>query len=142
MKVTYQLDEMAVAVKALAPWTKAGQIITLEGGLGAGKTTLVKALLAAQGVREPVTSPTYGYVKQYTTAQGGIVYHFDLYRLEHGEEFLAAGFDEYLRDTTALVLIEWPAVIAAELGVFKGRLVRCVLSYAADESQRCIDIFV
>ena len=87
------------------------RIITLIGSLGAGKTTLVQALLRQLGITEPVASPTYTYVNLYKTVAGNIIYHFDLYRLTKQDDFIQAGFDEYLYQENAWCLIEWPEVI-------------------------------
>jgi tRNA threonylcarbamoyladenosine biosynthesis protein TsaE len=81
-------------------------LLTLRGDLGAGKTTVAQALLAGAGVREPVTSPTFALVQWYESARGRIA-HLDLYRLRHGEELHALGWDDILREA-ALVVVEWP----------------------------------
>ena len=86
-------------------------VITLEGSLGAGKTTFSKALLKKLGVTEEVISPTFTYVNEYLGKNGLKVYHFDLYRLADEEEFIDLGFSEYLYQDNSLVLIEWPEVI-------------------------------
>lgn len=80
--------------------------ITLSGELGAGKTTLVRAIARAQGLLEPVTSPTYGVVREYLSPRG-MVYHVDLYRIEHPEQLHQIGWEE-IRNSGGLVLVEWP----------------------------------
>lgn len=90
----------------------------LQGDLGAGKTTLVRAVLRALGYTARVRSPTYTLLEHYTLPlEGGAldIYHFDLYRLAAAEEWLEAGFDEYL-DAPGVVLIEWPEMAGALLG--------------------------
>ena len=87
------------------------QVITFTGDLGAGKTTLIRALLKDLGVNQPITSPTFTYVNRYITANGKTLYHFDLYRLNALDEFMAQGFDEYLYQPNSWCLIEWPAVV-------------------------------
>jgi tRNA threonylcarbamoyladenosine biosynthesis protein TsaE len=101
-------DEAATrrAGEALAPALQPGLVIFLEGDLGAGKTTLVRALLRALGHTGPVKSPTYSLVEVYVISSL-YLYHFDFYRFESPEEFLDAGFDEYFTDT-AVCLVEWP----------------------------------
>lgn len=86
-------------------------VFALSGPLGAGKTTLVQGLLARAGITDPVQSPTYTYVIPYTAPDGTIFYHFDLYRLVSLEDFLMAGFDEYLFQPRSKALIEWPEII-------------------------------
>lgn len=92
----------AALAAALAPRLN----IWLEGGLGVGKTTLARALLRALGHAGPVKSPTYALVELYKLSSL-YLYHFDFYRLNHPEEFVDAGLDEYFTDT-AVRLVEWP----------------------------------
>ena len=80
--------------------------IALRGELGAGKTTLVRAIARAQGLLEPVTSPTYSVVREYYSPRGR-VFHLDLYRLESPEELHQLGWEE-IRRSAGLVLVEWP----------------------------------
>lgn len=87
-------------------------VIALHGGLGAGKTTLVRALLRALGVQGAIRSPTYTLVEPYTVA-GMRLLHMDLYRLNEPEDLLGLGvFDD--APPEAWWLVEWPEK-AAEL---------------------------
>ena len=90
----------------LAPLLSGGLVVYLEGDLGAGKTTLARALIRALGHVGPVKSPTYSLVEVYVISSL-YLYHFDFYRFESPEEFLDAGFSEYFNDA-AICLVEWP----------------------------------
>lgn len=81
-------------------------VVTLAGDLGAGKTTLVQAICRGYGVSEPVTSPTFALVHEYSAPRSP-VYHLDLYRLRSEAELEGLGWDE-LVSAPALVLVEWP----------------------------------
>lgn len=90
-----------------------GLVITLEGDLGAGKTTLVRGLLRGLGYENKVKSPTYTLVEAYSAA-GLDLYHFDFYRFNEPEEFLEAGLDEYFQGQ-GVCLVEWPDKAGAYL---------------------------
>lgn len=81
-------------------------IITLDGDLGAGKTTLARAICVGFGVREDVTSPTFAIVHEYSAPKAP-VYHVDLYRLDGPDQLQNIGWDDIV-SADALVLIEWP----------------------------------
>lgn len=83
-------------------------VITLEGDLGAGKTTLARALCEGAGVYDPasVTSPTFAIIQRYEASIGQIA-HADLYRVRDERELEALGWDE-LVSISPLLLIEWP----------------------------------
>jgi len=94
----------------LAPRLHPGLVITLEGDLGAGKTTLVRGLLRALGYGNKVKSPTYTLVEVHVVS-GLNLYHFDFYRFNQPEEYLEAGLDEYFQASgpnAGVCLVEWP----------------------------------
>ncbi|MGB3627036.1 MAG: tRNA (adenosine(37)-N6)-threonylcarbamoyltransferase complex ATPase subunit type 1 TsaE [Henriciella sp.] len=91
--------------RRLAPHLKAGDVIALHGGLGAGKTTFSRALISALlGAETEVPSPTYTLVQTYD-GPGFPIFHFDLYRLETPEDVMELGWEETM---DGLALIEWP----------------------------------
>jgi len=86
------------------------RVITLSGNLGAGKTTLVKALAQHLGTTETVSSPTYSLVNEYHYGNN-IIYHLDLYRLETLDEALAIGIEDYFYSGN-YCFVEWANIIA------------------------------
>jgi tRNA threonylcarbamoyladenosine biosynthesis protein TsaE len=81
-------------------------LVAIEGELGAGKTTLTRAICRGFGVTEDVTSPTFALVHRYEAPRAP-VYHLDLYRLRGEAELTNIGWDDILTEP-ALVLVEWP----------------------------------
>ena len=122
----YGVDEVGQIADQVIDFFDQVAIITMEGSLGAGKTTFSKELLARLGVVDDVISPTFTYVNEYQGANGLRVYHFDLYRLSSESEFFELGFNEYLYQENSLVLIEWPEVIEDQL---KEKVLRLSFDY-------------
>ncbi len=141
MNITYGLEEVAsIAHDHILPLMKSASIFTFTGPLGAGKTTLISTLLKELGVSETVTSPTFTYVNSYTNNRGQTFHHFDLYRLSSAEEFVGAGFDEYLEQKDSWCFVEWPGVIKALLDEpeIANRVVDCELRHVRDGDLRQI----
>ena len=86
------------------------RVVALYGPMGAGKTTLVTAIARHLGSEDMVTSPTFAIVNNYDTADGGVIYHFDFYRLNRPEEAFDIGYEEYFF-SGELCLVEWPEKI-------------------------------
>ncbi|MCW8862177.1 MAG: tRNA (adenosine(37)-N6)-threonylcarbamoyltransferase complex ATPase subunit type 1 TsaE [Rhodospirillales bacterium] len=90
----------------LAAVARTGDVIALQGDLGAGKTVFARAFVRAfGGTDEEVPSPTFTLVQQYDFDRG-TVFHFDLYRLEEAQEAYELGWEDALAD--GVVLVEWP----------------------------------
>jgi|GEM_PF-226889 len=132
----YGLDQLPFIIDEFMMLMQKYHIFALKGSLGAGKTTLIRSLLQVCGVTGVISSPTFNYVNIYTNAAGQRIYHFDLYRIQNMQEFIDAGFDEYLNDPDAYVFIEWPEVIEPLLA---GRACFFDLDYVG-ENQRSITI--
>jgi tRNA threonylcarbamoyladenosine biosynthesis protein TsaE len=98
-------EETRSVGEAIAELLRPGDVVSLTGDLGAGKTTFVQGVAKGLGVAEPVLSPTFTLVREYD-ALGLHVYHVDIYRLERVQEVLDLGFDEMV-DQNGVVLVEW-----------------------------------
>lgn len=106
---------------AVAGLTRPGDVILLDGDLGAGKTTFTQGFARRLGVTETVTSPTFTLVRSYATDAGFDLYHADLYRLEHLSEVVDLALPELLEDG-GVAVIEWgergsPALDPAHLSI-------------------------
>jgi tRNA threonylcarbamoyladenosine biosynthesis protein TsaE len=86
-----------------------GDLICLEGELGAGKTCLAQGIGRGCGVRESLVSPSFTFIHEYKLPRNGAaLYHVDLYRISSAQEAAALGLDDYLADLSAITVIEWP----------------------------------
>lgn len=103
-----QIQEAAIQVIGVAGEEK---IWIFQGQMGAGKTTLIKALAEEMGVKDQVSSPTFGIVNEYSTLTGPKIYHFDFYRLDDPKEALDIGIEEYFY-SGEYCWIEWAEKIA------------------------------
>ena len=91
----------------LATLVRIGDVIALEGGLGAGKTTLARGILEGLGLEEEAPSPSFAIVQPYDIPDVKLpVAHVDLYRLDGPEETEELALDDYLTDS--LLIVEWP----------------------------------
>jgi tRNA threonylcarbamoyladenosine biosynthesis protein TsaE len=81
-------------------------VFSFSGQLGAGKTTLIRALCEVKGVKDRVSSPTFSLINEYRYP-GGIIYHIDLYRINDEAEAVRAGIEDVLH-SGEICLLEWP----------------------------------
>ena len=110
-------------------------VVGISGELGAGKTTLARAIAAALGVRGPVTSPTFALVHRY---QGDAVqvFHVDAYRLSRTDDARDLGFAEMLGEPDAVVLVEWPERLGPAMPTADRQL---RLSYTGEDGTRRLE---
>ena len=123
---TTSLEQTQDIAYKIGKWVSNGMILTLEGDLGAGKTTFTKGLAKGLGINRNVNSPTFNIIKEY---QGRIpLYHMDVYRLESGGDDI--GLDDYLFGDGVCV-IEWASRIEDLLPME---------IFREGENQRCIEL--
>lgn len=112
---TNSAEQTQAVAARLAAFLRAGDILTLSGDLGAGKTTFTRGLVAALGVSaRNVTSPTFTLLHEY---RGGkfTVYHADAYRLTGAADAAGIGLEEIIAGGDGITVIEWPERIAGAL---------------------------
>lgn len=104
------LNELPEVAEAVLEALNGRTVVVFRGEMGAGKTTLVRAIMAALGSEDTISSPTFAIVNHYSTAEQEAVYHFDFYRIERPEEAYDFGYEEYFYSGN-LCLVEWPEKI-------------------------------
>ena len=121
--------------KHFAATLKSGDVVCLEGDLGAGKTTFTQGLCAALGAKRAVTSPTFCIVSEHP-AENFLVVHMDLYRLHSEDDVLQIGWEDYLAQGAVLV-VEWPDRAGS---LIPSDAKRVYFSYGADGETRTISL--
>ncbi|MDU1891120.1 MAG: tRNA (adenosine(37)-N6)-threonylcarbamoyltransferase complex ATPase subunit type 1 TsaE [Dysgonomonas sp.] len=102
-----QINEAAIEfIKAMGDRT----VFAFRGGMGAGKTTFIKAICENLGVPDVINSPTFAIVNEYRSDSGELIYHFDFYRINKIEEVYDMGYEDYFY-SGSLCFIEWPELI-------------------------------
>ncbi len=113
MTLTTHSEEETIALgKKIGDKLQEGDIIALQGTLGAGKTTITKGIALALGIDETITSPTFCLISEYEGTMP--LYHMDVYRLEGSEDFINLGVEDMLYGR-GVCLIEWSEKIMDEL---------------------------
>ena len=134
--IVNNLKETEKLAKKFAKILTGGEIILLNGDLGAGKTTFTKCVLRALGVKDDITSPTFTIMREYNTKKFNI-YHFDMYRLTSGDDAIEYGLEEYIYNSNnAIVFIEWSQNIK---DILNGKFIEINISLV-DENKRKIEI--
>ena len=108
--VVESLDGLKEVAESIISSLDGRSVVAFCGPMGAGKTTLISAIMEYLGSADTVTSPTFALVNQYATAESETVYHFDFYRINRIEEVFDMGYEEYFYSGD-LCLIEWPELI-------------------------------
>ena len=109
----YNLDQADAIGAAIGGALAPGDVVLLSGDLGAGKTTLARAMLKARGLAGEAPSPTFAIVQPYAPPEVDLpIAHVDLYRIEGEDELIELGLDDYLYD--GALLIEWPDRLGAQ----------------------------
>ncbi len=128
-------SELPLVADAILQSLDGRTIVAFYGQMGAGKTTLIREIVALLGSSDVVTSPTFALVNQYSTAGGEPVYHFDFYRINRLEEAFDLGYEEYFYSGD-LCLIEW----SEKIGELLPEDVMTVTIHVNSESSRTFEI--
>lgn len=103
-------DELPEIAEAVIDSLGRRTVVALRGEMGAGKTTLIREIVAALGATDTVTSPTFAIINQYKGTNNRRIYHFDFYRINDIREAYDFGYEEYFYSGD-LCLVEWPEKI-------------------------------
>ena len=106
-KISLSPKFTAFIAKVLTAYISTGDVVILNGDLGAGKSELVRGYLVAKGVKNKITSPTFTLVNEHFSESGEHFYHFDLYRINDEDEVKNLDFEEIIDDKNATKFIEW-----------------------------------
>jgi tRNA threonylcarbamoyladenosine biosynthesis protein TsaE len=132
--VTRSTDETLALAQSVGELLRPGDVVSLAGDLGTGKTVFARGVARSLGVDEPIVSPTFTIVREY---EGRVpVVHVDVYRIETFQELHDLGFEEVVRDD-AVTLVEWGDVVD---GMLPGDRLDVRLVAGADDDERVIEI--
>lgn len=104
------IDKIDEAAKKFIDAMGDNTIFAFYGKMGAGKTTFIKAVCEALGVKDVINSPTFAIVNEYLAGNGEPIYHFDFYRIKKEQEVLDIGYEDYIY-SDCLCFMEWPELI-------------------------------
>ncbi len=107
-------DELPQVAKAVIEALGRRTVVAFRGEMGAGKTTLIREIVAQLGATDTVTSPTFALVNQYRGSHNRTIYHFDFYRIDDIREAYDLGYEEYFY-SGEICLVEWPEKIESLL---------------------------
>jgi tRNA threonylcarbamoyladenosine biosynthesis protein TsaE len=129
------LDQLDARGEELGRALRAGELLTFEGELGAGKTTFIKAVARGLGVSAPATSPTYALVHRYHGRRGP-VFHLDCFRLRSPDEAADLDWEGLISEGDA-ILVEWPERAAGWIPTPSRRF---RLLHLADPARRGLEV--
>ena len=130
---THSVNETKELGRKLGKLLKAGDLVALDGDLGAGKTAMTGGIAEGMGINARISSPTFTIVNEYPGAL--TLYHFDTYRLTGEDDFLDSGLDEYF-DAGGVCVIEWSNIID---GLLPENTIRIAIVGTGDVRTICID---
>lgn len=108
--ISHSTEETENIAYEFAKTLRGGEVITLDGDLGAGKTAFTRGLARGLGITDSVSSPTFTIVNEYRNGETPL-FHFDVYRLESSDEMYDIGWEDYISQG-AVIVIEWAKNIA------------------------------
>jgi tRNA threonylcarbamoyladenosine biosynthesis protein TsaE len=123
------------AAKEILGCTSGHKLLAFYGSMGAGKTTIIRAICRILGVEDNVTSPTFTIVNEYKTNKNEIIYHIDFYRIKKAEEVFDFGIEEYF-SSGSYCFMEWPELIG---GILPSETAKIKIT-VGEKEQRIIDI--
>ena len=135
--VSHNPEETEKIAYNFAQTLNGGEVITLDGDLGAGKTAFVRGLARGLGISDRISSPTFTIVNEYRN--GDIpLFHFDVYRISYEDEMYDIGWDDYVA-RGAVIVVEWASNVP---GIFDADTIRIEISkdIAISEDYRTIEI--
>lgn len=106
MVKNYSLQQLPEIAKEVLQFAK-HKVLLFYGEMGVGKTTLIKEVVKQLGVSDTVSSPTFSLVNEYHADNGEKIFHFDFYRIDHEDEAMDMGIEEYFYSNN-WCLVEWP----------------------------------
>ena len=123
------LDNIREAAKQFIAAMEDNTVFAFYGKMGAGKTTLIKAICEELGVTDVINSPTFAIVNEYRSDETGeLIYHFDFYRIKKLDEVYDMGYEDYFY-SGALCFIEWPELVEE---VLPGDAVKVIIEEMED----------
>ena len=125
------INDISAAAQEFISKMGDNKIFAFYGKMGAGKTTFIRALCEALGVKDVINSPTFAIVNEYLGGTGDPIYHFDFYRIKNLQEALSIGYYDYI-DSDNLCLMEWPELIES---ILPDDAVKVTIEEAADSSR-------